>query len=651
MAYQSLYRRYRSRRFDEVKGQEHVVRALRNAVRDDRVGHAYLFSGPRGTGKTSTARILAKALNCEALDDGEPCGTCDSCRSIEAGTSFDLHELDAASNNGVEAVRDLISRAGIGSPGRTKVYILDEVHMLSAGASNALLKTLEEPPPHVVFVLATTDPHKVLPTIRSRTQHLEFGLLPADVLEQHVRHVVADAALDVTEEGIAYALRQGGGSARDTLSALDQVVAAGGVPSGGESVDGLVDALCERDTAAAMVAVAAALSVGREPRPLAEDLLARLRDVFLASVHGPLHHLTDADQARAEELASRLGRAAIVRALELVGEAIADMRHVGDTRIPLEVALVRLTRPEVDTSLEALVERVARLERAQAEGGVGPAGSPASGGRTPTAPPPATPSAAAPSAPASPDAAASAARGRPGDQARAALAGSAGSSPPPTPPSVPTAAATATAAPAPAPPPAAPARPAVAAADPPAAPATTEPAAAGPPAAPASETAAAEPRPAVPVGAGGPLPDLATLESAWPGVLGRLSNRARARFNAGHFVGVDAAAEFALPNAIHRDRCEELRADVESALADHFGRPVPLRLVVGDVAAPSQGPLAAGAPSGGRGDTAGPDHPDPDPHDLAEIGDIAELADAHDVATSSIDRLTELFPGAEVVEE
>ena len=169
MAYQSLYRSYRPRRFSEVRGQDHVVRALRNAVRDGRVGHAYLFSGPRGTGKTSTARILAKALNCENLQDGEPDCTCESCLAIEAGTSYDLQELDAASNNGVEAVRDLIGKVALGSPGRTKVYILDEVHMLSTAASNALLKTLEEPPGHVVFVLATTDPHKVLPTIRSRT--------------------------------------------------------------------------------------------------------------------------------------------------------------------------------------------------------------------------------------------------------------------------------------------------------------------------------------------------------------------------------------------------------------------------------------------------------------------------------------------------
>ncbi|HEX2064696.1 MAG TPA: DNA polymerase III subunit gamma/tau, partial [Acidimicrobiales bacterium] len=180
--YQSLYRRFRPQRFDEVRGQDHVTRAMANALREGRVSHAYLFSGPRGTGKTSTARILAKALNCAQPQDGEPCGTCQSCVAVQQGSSLDVHELDAASNNGVEAMRELVSRAALTTPGRWKVYIVDEVHMLSTAASNALLKTLEEPPSHVVFVLVTTDPQKVLPTIRSRTQHYEFRLLGSDVL-------------------------------------------------------------------------------------------------------------------------------------------------------------------------------------------------------------------------------------------------------------------------------------------------------------------------------------------------------------------------------------------------------------------------------------------------------------------------------------
>ena len=224
MATQSLYRRYRPRRFSELKGQDHVVKALRDAVAQGREGQAYLFSGPRGTGKTTSARILAKVLNCQNVVDGEPCCECESCLAVERGTSYDVHELDAASNNGVDAIRDLVEKASLGTPGRHKVYILDEVHMLSKAAEAALLKTLEEPPPHVVFVLATTDPQKMSDTIRSRTQHLQFHLLPADTMAEHVRWVADDAGLDLPQAALDAALVQGGGSARDTLSALELLV-------------------------------------------------------------------------------------------------------------------------------------------------------------------------------------------------------------------------------------------------------------------------------------------------------------------------------------------------------------------------------------------------------------------------------------------
>ena len=344
MAHQSLYRRYRSQRFSEILGQPHVTTGLQTAVAEGRESHAYLFSGPRGTGKTSTARVLAKALNCENLKDGEPCCECTSCKSIESGNSFDIHELDAASHNKVDDIRELIGKVHLGTPGRTKVYILDEVHMLSSGAENALLKTLEEPPEHVVFVLATTEPQKVVSTIRSRTQHFQFHLLPSDVLAEHLRWVIADAGLDVSEEGIEFALRQGGGSARDTLSALDLVVAAGGVPGGNEVAELLVRAIGDRDPARAMASIQEGLEFGREPRTIGEDALDLLRNAFLSAMGAPLAHLSDRQQEIAAEVGTAIGAAGLTRALEAIGQALVEMRQAPDPRVPLEVTVLRLAR-------------------------------------------------------------------------------------------------------------------------------------------------------------------------------------------------------------------------------------------------------------------------------------------------------------------
>jgi DNA polymerase-3 subunit gamma/tau len=368
MVHQSLYRRYRPRRFSELKGQDYVVRVLRNAVREDRVGHAYLFSGPRGTGKTSAARILAKVLNCANPVDGEPCCECASCLAVEAGTSFDVHELDAASNNGVDDIRALVERASLGTAGRRKVYILDEVHMLSRPAEAALLKTLEEPPPHVVFVLATTDPQKVSPTIRgSRTQHLEFHLLPADELEAHVRWVAADAGIPVTDDVVDAVLQMGGGSARDTLSALDQVAAAGGVVPELLPLDELVEALIEGDSGRALAGLAAAVHGGRDPRSLTEELIAHLREAFLAQVAPELVQLPDRRHEIVRDQGRRLGLPATVRAIEVLGEVLVELRHAPDPRVLLDVTLVKLTNPAADSSPAALLARIERLERAATE--------------------------------------------------------------------------------------------------------------------------------------------------------------------------------------------------------------------------------------------------------------------------------------------
>ena len=377
MATQSLYRRYRPRRFSEIRGQDHVVRALRNAVINEREGQGYLFSGPRGTGKTTSARVLAKVLNCTNSVAGEPCCECASCVAVEAGTSYDVHELDAASNNGVEAMRDLIEKASLGTPGRHKVYILDEVHMLSKGAEAALLKTLEEPPPHVVFVLATTDPQKVSQTIRSRVQHLEFRLLPMDELEAHVRWVAADAGLTVSEEGFQSALAQGGGSARDTLSALELVAASGGDAPDVMSYDEFIEALINHDPGQALAALAHAVQQGRDARVLAQDMVRYLRDCFLSLMAPELVQLPDAQAERVAEQAQRLGAAAIVRGMERLGEMLVEMRHAPDPRLLLDVVLVQLTHEPTGHDLASIIARLDRLEKSGPSGAAAPPVRPA----------------------------------------------------------------------------------------------------------------------------------------------------------------------------------------------------------------------------------------------------------------------------------
>ena len=625
MALQALYRRYRPGRFAELRGQEPVVRALQNAVQQGRVGHAYLFSGPRGTGKTSTARILAKALNCTNLgDDGEPCGQCQSCLDIANNTSYDLIELDAASNNKVDDVRDLISRVAMGSPGKAKVYVLDEVHMLTPGAENALLKTLEEPPDHVVFVLCTTEPHKVVPTIRSRTQHLEFNLIDGDVLADHVRWVVEQAELEVDDNAVEHAVHRGAGSARDTLSALDQIAAAGGVADRLEEVNTIVEALGSHDYGPALVAVHETLRSGREPRIVGEALLDRLRGAFLCAMGADLSYLTDAQQAEARATADQIPPAGLTRALEVLGTALVDMRQAPDPRVDLEVALARLTRRDLDTDASALLERIERLERGAIRAPTDSAGD--------SRPPGAD---AASSAPRQADAPAG---GR--ERARAAVAQiqaktaeSEGR--------VPAAPESAQGGPAPSAESDAPPvqdrtpRPTLGAMR-----AQRAPTAASSDISPAPEAASSAPPDAAPVESDASLPSREEMVLAWgDSILANLPNKARVRFQAGRFLTNDAnTVVFALPNQLQLDRCEEVRDAADTALRQHFGRAVPLRLAVDD---DSTAPPPDLQPTPARSaPTADDDH---------EAIDPKELKGEETVAQEAISSLMAAFPDSELV--
>ena len=405
----SLYRRHRPGSFDEVVGQTHVVRTLRNAVEQGKVHHAYLFVGSRGTGKTSMAKILARSLNCERGGPTvTPCGECESCVTIAAGTSVDVIEMDAASNRSVDDVRDLRERVAYApTGGRWKVYILDEAHMLTKEAWNAFLKTLEEPPPNTVFVLATTESHKVMATIADRCQRFDFQRPSLEQISEVLNRVAAAESIEVEEGAVAMIARSASGSFRDALGTLDQLVAFGGSHVelkdvlemlGAADADLLfeaVDAVVAEDPKGVLLGVEKMARSGRDPSQFARDLLAHLRHLLIVQTTGEVPTtfvVTATDTARMQAQASSIKPANLIRTIDQLADALTAVREGDDARMAVEIALLKAARPDLDPDTAGLLRRIERLENGQTGGGraAGPVSdtSPAPTGAGPASSPP-----------------------------------------------------------------------------------------------------------------------------------------------------------------------------------------------------------------------------------------------------------------------
>jgi DNA polymerase III subunit gamma/tau len=418
----SLYRRHRPGSFDEVVGQQHVVRTLRNAVEQGKVHHAYLFVGSRGTGKTSMAKILARSLNCERGGPTiVPCGECESCLTIAAGTSLDVIEMDAASNRSVDDIRDLRERVAYApTGGRWKVYILDEAHMLTKEAWNAFLKTLEEPPPNTVFVLATTESHRVMATIADRCQRFDFQRPSLEQISEVLERVAKAEEIEVEEGVMATIARSASGSFRDALGTLDQLNTFGGAGEfGGPQVSledvlqllgavdaellfGAVDAVIAEDPKAVLLGVEEMARSGRDPSQFARDLLAHLRHLLVTQTIGEVPNtfvVTATDGGRMAAQAQAIGAATLVRTIDELSAALTAVREGDDARMAVEIALLKAARPDLDPSSESLLRRIEKLEQGtgapRAAGPVGagdpppPAVDKASSGEVPPTPPPA----------------------------------------------------------------------------------------------------------------------------------------------------------------------------------------------------------------------------------------------------------------------
>jgi DNA polymerase III subunit gamma/tau len=375
----SLYRRHRPQSFADVVGQGHIVRTLSNAVEQDKVHHAYLFVGSRGTGKTSIAKILARSLNCVKGQTLAPCGECESCRAIANSTSLDVIEMDAASNNSVDDIRDLREKVGFAPAlGTWKVYILDEAHMLSSAAWNAFLKTLEEPPPHTIFVLATTEAHKVPATIVDRCHRFDFQRPTLEQIATVLGRIASAEQIEADDRTLSIIGRSAAGSFRDAIGTLDQLVTYSGKKLAYEDVIDVLnvadadlifkttDAVIEHDAGAALEAVEELLGAGRDPAQFMRDLTAHLRQLVVVQTIGrsPDAFSVTADQTeRLESQAQSISQLEAVRTLELLASALTAVKEGSEPRIQLELALLKAARPRSDASIDALLARIERLEQ------------------------------------------------------------------------------------------------------------------------------------------------------------------------------------------------------------------------------------------------------------------------------------------------
>ncbi len=386
MSYVALYRKFRPPVFEDVKGQDHIVTTLKNQIKSDRVGHAYLFCGTRGTGKTSVAKILARAVNCEHPVDGSPCGECEMCKEIMAGNSMNVIEIDAASNNGVDNVREIIDEVSYSpTKGKKKVYIIDEVHMLSTGAFNALLKTLEEPPSYVMFILATTEVQKLPITILSRCQRYDFHRITIDTIEARLREVVNAEGIQVEDKALRYVAKTADGSMRDSLSLLDQCIAfnygekltydkvlnvLGAVDT--EVFSRLFSALYHQDIDGALTLLADIVIQGRELSQFVNDFIWYLRNLMLVQASDQMEDVIDISSdnlVSLKEQAKEADSDTIIRYIRVFSELSSQIRYAAQKRILIEIALIKMCKPQMDNAEDAFEDRVRILEQHDEENG------------------------------------------------------------------------------------------------------------------------------------------------------------------------------------------------------------------------------------------------------------------------------------------